>query len=199
MSMPISIPPGSEQIAAWARSRGFPFTATPEPAWYRAWEPFFTLVSPAAYFSAVRCTAAQSTVVLVEPWCAVGDAEPLGRTVLAFVSHPQLRHRAAARAGGSHMTRVSFLGESRPQEQQTGDSAWDDLAVTYASSPLEAVRALTPSLRKLLLGWNFQGHIELKPGGLVLHVADALPRPADYERVLGWIPMVLDKALKERP
>ncbi len=199
MSMPISIPPGSEQIAAWARRRGYPFTATPELGWYRAWEPFFTLVSPAYYFSAVQCMIERTSVVLVEPWCAVGDAEPLGRAVLAFVSHPGIRHRAAARAGGNHMTRVSFLGQSRPQEQQTGDSAWDNQAVTFASSPLEAVRALTPSLRKLLLGWNFEGHIELKPGGLVLHVADALPRPEDYERLLGWIPMVLDKALKERP
>lgn len=199
MSMPISIPPGSEPIAAWARRHGFPYAASPEPGWYRAWEPFFTLVSPACYFHAVQCVTEGVPVVLAEPWCAVGDAEPLGRTVLAFVSHPRLRYRAAARAGGSHMTRVSFLGEHRPQEQQTGDSAWDDLAVTFASSPLEAVRALTPSLRKLLIGWDFQGHIELKPGGLVLHLADALPRPADYERLLGWVPMVIDKALKERP
>ena len=93
---------------------------------------------------------------------------------------------------------VAFLGENRPQEQSTGDTEWDNVALTYAPSPLDAVRAVTPSLRKLLMGWSFEGHLELKHGGLLLHLENALPVPSDCERVLNWIPSILEKALKEK-
>ena len=191
-------PPGSEQIAAWARARRFPYQLAPEPEWYRAWEPFWTMVAPARYFNAVQYPLPTGSVVVVEPWAAVGDEPPLGRAVMAFVSHPALAHRAAARVGGSHLTRVSFLGVTPPQQQSTGDTDWDDAALTFGVTPLDAVRAFTPSLRKLLLAWRFAGHLEIRPGGLVFHLADAQPTPPDYERVMGWVPALLEKALKTR-
>jgi hypothetical protein len=70
--------------------------------------------------------------------------------------------------------------------------------MTYADSPLDAARALTPSLRKLLLTWNFEGHLEIRPGGFVLHVANMAPTPIDYERLTKWVAPLLEKALKER-
>jgi hypothetical protein len=192
-------PPGSDQIGLWAYKRNLPYQPTPEPDWYRAWEPFLTMVSPARYHNAVQCPLGSSQVVLAEPWAAVGDLEPLGRTLMAFVTHGALRYRAAARIGGSHLTRVSFLGSAPPRQQSTGDTEWDNRAITFADTPLEAVRAFTPSLRKLLLGWDFEGHIEIRPGGLVFHLATSRPIPSDYERLLAWMPMVLDKANKHKP
>jgi hypothetical protein len=194
-----SPPPGSDRIAAWALHRGFPYRAVPDEPWYRAWEPFWTLLSPLAYFNAVHVPSPQAQLVLVEPWYADDGFVPERRSLLAFLAHPALRHRAAARIGASKLTRVAFLGEPRPPEQSTGDTEWDHLALTLAASHLDAVRAFTPSLRKLLLGWNFEGHIEIMRGGLVLHLEDALPCPEDYERVLRWCPMLLEKALKGRP
>jgi hypothetical protein len=193
-----ALPPGSEQIDAWARLCGFPYRGFLEEAWFRAWEPFWVLISPLRYLNAVQAVVGRSQVILAEPWYADDGFLPERRSLFAFVSHPGLRYRAAARIGASSLTRVAFLGELRPTEQSTGDVEWDNLALTYAASPLDAVRAFTPSLRKLLLGWGFAGHLELKHGGLLLHLEDAQPVPYDLERVLRWIPMVLEKALKER-
>lgn len=196
MTMP---PAGSEQIAAWAHARGLPYQVMPTEGWFRAWEPFWVLVSPIRYFNTVRAQTGASQVVLVEPWYADDGLTPSRRSLMAFLSHPGLRYRAAARLGAGPLTRVRFLGEAPPREQSTGDPDWDDRAVTFAASPLEAVRAFTPSLRKLLLGWSFEGHVEVRPGGLMFHLASAEPHPHDYERVLNWMPAVLEKSLKERP
>lgn len=192
-------PAGSERIASWAHARGLPYQVTPEEPWFRSWEPFWVMVSPIHYFNAVRVQLGSAQVVLVEPWYAPDDLTPTQRALLVFLSHGSLKYRAAARVGAGPLTRVAFLGEARPREQFTGDPAWDDQAVTFAATPLEAVRAFTPSLRKLLLGWSFEGHVEMRPGGLVFHLASALPTASDFERLLNWMPSVLEKALKERP
>jgi hypothetical protein len=199
-NQPMSVlPSGSQQIEAWARHRGLSYRSTPEDAWFRAWEPFWVLISPLRYLNAVQTLVGRAQVVLVEPWYADDGFEPERRSLFAFVSHPDLRYRAAARIGASKLDRVAFLGELKPTQQSTGDTEWDNLALTFAASPLEAVRTYTPSLRKLLLGWDFQGHLEIRPGGLLLHLENALPIPHDCERVLNWIPMILEKARKERP
>lgn len=195
----MSAPPDSEQIAAWARLRGVPYFKYPDELWFRAWEPFWVLISPLHYFNAVRFHHGDTQVILVEPWFCEDGFEPQQRSLFAFVSHYGLKYRAAARIGASSLTRVAFLGENKPQEQSTGDIEWDDLAITYAPSHLDAVRAITPSLRKLLREWSFRGHLEFKHGGLLLHIEDAQPIPSDCERVLNWIPKVLEKALKEQP
>lgn len=193
------LPPGSEQIAAWARARGLPYCAEPEQDWYRAWEPFWALLPPIRYYNAVQAQTGGHQIILVEPWYADDRLETPQRGLLAFVSHPGLRYRAAARIGASPLTRVAFLGELRPEEHKVGDPSWDQVAVTLAASPREAAAAFTPSLRKLLLGWSFVGHVELKVGGLVFHLDRARPVPNDCERVLNWAPMLLEKALKGQP
>lgn len=193
-----ALPSGSEQLAAWARLRGVYCHGSPEDSWFRAWEPFWVLISPLRYFNAIQLRHGDTQTVLVEPWYAEDGFEPQRRSLFAFVSHHGLKYRAATRIGASKLTRVAFLGENKPQEQSTGDVEWDNVALTYAPSPLDAVRAITPSLRKLLLGWSFEGHLELKHGGLLLHLENAQPIPSDCERVLNWIPTILEKALKEK-
>ncbi|MFO0659117.1 MAG: hypothetical protein U0165_04715 [Polyangiaceae bacterium] len=191
-------PPGSDAVIAWASRSRLGYQVCPDLSWYSEWEPFDTIVAPSRYFNAVELYTAGARVVLVEPWSALGDMTPLGRSLFAFVRHNGLRYRASARIGASYLTRVTFLGTTPPTQQFTGDPDWDDVATTFADSPLDAARALTPSLRKLLLAWNFQGHIEVRQGGLLLHVAGMQPTPQDYERLAQWVPPVLEKALKER-
>ena len=198
MATPAPLPPGSDAIAAWARGRGLRYQPYPDADWYRAWEPFETMVAPAQYFNAVEVPLAGARAVLAEPWSATGDGVPLGRTVIAFVTDPRFTWRASARVGASHLTRVRWLGAAPPKQRQTGDVEWDDVALTFAKSPLEAVRAFTPSLRKLLLAWKFEGHMELREGGFVLHVSEMRPTAKDYERLAGWLPMVSEKGLKAK-
>ena len=195
---PVVLPPGSDAIAAWARGHRLPYQPAPEPSWYRAWEPFDTIVAPGRYYNAVEIAVAGGRAIVVEPWASLDDTPPLDRTIVAFVTHPELHHRASAKVGDTFLTRVAYVGQTPPRQQTTGDVEWDHVAVTYAATPLEAVRAITPSLRKLLLGWGFAGHLEIREGAMLFHLADARPTPADYDRVARWIPAVIEKARKTR-
>ncbi|MBI4702114.1 MAG: hypothetical protein HY744_13350 [Deltaproteobacteria bacterium] len=182
---PAFTPAGTQAIAAWASSQGLPFLAWPEQGWFRQWEPFDTLVPAAYYLNSVTRVGRHGQVVLVEPWTEEGAGEPMERTVLAFASYPGLRHRAAARVGEHFITRVAFLESRPPPAVQVGDALWDRHATTLAPTPAEAAAAFHPELRRLLAGWGFRGHLELRPGGLVVHYAGLGPIPAHYERLVG--------------
>lgn len=188
-------PMGSEQIAAWAAARGLVYRPTPEETWFRAWEPFDTMAPPTLYLNA--CTWAQSPgeATVVEPWYAPEDGTPLDRTVLAFAKHPALAYRASARAGEHFLTRVAFIESRPPPEVKVGDALWDEHVTTLAFSEGEASRALHRRLRRLLAGWGFQGHLELRRGGLVLHYAGLLPTARDYDRMLFIVRDVVNAAI----
>ena len=75
------LPPGSDQIAAWARQRRLSYQPHPDQAWFRAWEPFDTMVSASFYFSAVSWALPLGSATIAEPWLAPLDSEPLDRTL----------------------------------------------------------------------------------------------------------------------
>ena len=175
---------GTEQIAAWAASRGLTFGHAPDEAWFRAWEPYDTITPPSLYRNAVSWSGASQQATVVEPWYAPEDAAPLDRTVLGFASHPGLRFRASVRGGEHFNTRVAFLESKPPPEVKIGDELWDKHTVTFAWSAEEAAAAFHRRLRRLLAGWGFQGHLELRRGGLVCHYAGLVPGPPGYDRML---------------
>ena len=59
---------------------------------------------------------------------------------------------------------------------------------TLAASPAEAARALPPGARQLLLEWRFHGHLEVRPGGLVVHFAHLRPAVAHLDRLFSCVP-----------
>ena len=192
--MPL-VPIGSDRVAAWAASRGLAYRANPDEQWFRAWEPFDTMAPPTLYLNA--CTWAQNPgqATIVEPWYAPEDGTPLDRTILAFASHPGLRYRASARAGEHFSTRVAFI-ESRPPPQITiGDALWDEHVTTLAISEEDGRRAFHRRLRRLLAGWGFSGHLELRQGGLVCHYAGLLPVARDYDRMLFIVRDLINAAI----
>jgi hypothetical protein len=177
-------PRGAQAIEHWARSRGVSFSARPDESWFRRWEPYDTLAPPSFYFNACTVQHPPGLIVLAEPWTSTSeDTEPLERTVLGFATHPALVRRASMRAGEHFITRVAFLESLPPPTVKVGDKVWDTHVVTFAASPLEAATAFHPKLRQLLSGWGFQGHLELRPGGLVCHFAGLGPIPEHYSRM----------------
>ena len=50
----------------------------------------------------------------------------------------------------------------------SGDAAFDHVFASFAESGEALAQALTPSIRKLLLGWRVPVHAEFRPGGFVL-------------------------------
>jgi hypothetical protein len=137
-------------------------------------------------------------IVLVEPWYAFDDMPPLDRTLIAFASHPSLGPRASIRGGEHFLTRVAYIESPPPPQVEIGDPAWDANLTTFAASRAIAAAAFHARLRKLLVGWKFQGHLEVRPGGLVLHFAGLRPIQEDYDRLLRITQQVVEKAVAPR-
>ncbi len=164
------------------------YEATPNPSWFAAWEPYDTMVSAEGYVNSVSWSMPPGTATIAEPWLAPLDSEPLDRTLLAFVSHPGFVRRAAARVGDHFNTRVAYIENPPPPTVKLGDATWDGQVITMAASPTEAAAAFPPAVRQLLLSWRFTGHLEVRPGGLVVHFAGTRPSPEHLDRLLKSIP-----------
>ena len=54
------------------------------------------------------------------------------------------------------------------KRRASGDPYFDHTFATFAPTPEDVIEGLTPSLRRLLLGWRMPLHAELRPGGFVL-------------------------------
>jgi hypothetical protein len=195
--VPDRLPLGSSAIAAWASRARLGYEPRPDEGWFRRWEPHDVIAPPGAFFNACTWMAAPDPghIVLVEPWYAPEDGEPLDRTVLAFAVHPGLRRRAAMRVGEHFLTRVAYLESAPPPTVQVGDPTWDQNVVTLAASGSEAAAAFHRRLRKLLGGWGFQGQIELRAGGLVVYYAGLAPVPEGYDRLLRIAREIVAKAI----
>jgi hypothetical protein len=177
---------GAERIAAWALSSGFAWTPFPAETWFRAWEPYDTISPPGHYLHSVTRASPHGPYVCVEPWYASDlDGEPLERTLLAYATHPSLMHRAAMRVGEHFVTRVAYIESPPPPKVTIGDAVWDNHVTTFAASGSEAARAFPPRLRGLLASWGFQGHLEVRPGGLTLYMAGLRPVSEHYQRLFG--------------
>jgi hypothetical protein len=160
----------------------------PDQGWFHAWEPYDSMVSAEAYFNSVSQALPPGSVTAAEPWFAPVDSEPLERTLLLYVSHPAFVRRAAARVGEHFNTRVAYL-ESPPMPTVTlGDPSWDNRFTTLAASPSEGAAAFPVGARRLLESWRFAGHLEVRPGGLVVHFAGTRPSPEHLDRLLSSAP-----------
>jgi hypothetical protein len=192
------LPPGSEQIAAWARQHRFAYEGWPDQRWFRGWEPYDTMVSPEAWFNSVSWALGPGSVTVAEPWLAPLDSEPLDRTLITFVTHPGFRRRAAARGGEHFNTRVTFLESAPPPRVELGDPVWDRAMATFAASASEADAALPLVARQLLASWGFSGHVEVRPGGLVVHFAGMQPVVGQIERLPAAVPSLVRALLGDR-
>jgi hypothetical protein len=192
------LPPGSTRIAQWAAQNGLAYEGYPDEAWFRRWEPHDTITPPSFFLNGCTWFASPGHVVLCEPWYAPEEATPLDRTVMAFVSHPSFRQRASIRAGEHFLTRVAYLESPPPPEVKLGDPLWDDHVTTFARSREDAEGAFHARVRKLLIGWRFQGHLEMRSGGMVVFYAGLQPVAADYDRLLRIAREIVDKAVNPR-
>lgn len=190
------LPEGSDRVAAWARQHRFAYEAYPNAAWFAAWEPFDTMVSAETHYNAVSWPLPPGSVTVAEPWYAPVDSEPLDRTLLVFVSHGGFLRRAAARGGEHFNPRVAFLESAPPPTVQLGDAEWDRHMLTFAASGSEAAAAFPPAARRLLSSWRFSGHLEVRPGGLVVHFAGMKPTPGDLERLPPAVPKLVAALLQ---
>lgn len=192
-----ALPLGSTRIAQWAASAKLGYDPIPDETWFRQWEPHDAIAPPARFVNACTWLARPDPghIVIVEPWYAADESDPLERVLMAFAVHPMLRHRAAMRAGDHFVTRVAYIESPPPPEVKLGDPLWDTNVTTLATSESEAARGFHRRVRKLLSGWAFQGHVELRPGGMVVYYAGLAPIPEGYDRLLRITREIVAKAI----
>lgn len=176
------LPSGSSQIAYYAQARGFLYAAKPSEDWFVAWEPHDTMVSPELWFNACTERSRGRTFVVAEPWTTGEGLDPVERTIVGFAQiGAGPTRRAAMRVGEPFMTKVAFLEQAPPPQVKLGDKVWDEHVTTFAASPAEAAAAFPRQLRELLRGRGFRGHLEIRPGGFVVHHEGWGPRPESYD------------------
>lgn len=178
------IPRGSEILQHYAMTRRFGYEARPDERWFRHWEPYDTMVSPEFWFNACTERTPFGTFVLAEPWTAGEGLDPIERTVVGFAQFQTPMRRAAIRVGEPFLTKVVYIEAPPPPQVKIGEPIWDEHVKTFARSPEEALQAFPPRLRELLRQRGFRGHLEIRPGGLIVHHEGLQATPNDYEATL---------------
>ena len=161
-------------IEAFAAQRGLRYEADADERWLRAWEPYTTLKVPSRYEHALLATGGTGSLSIARavvdipppPHPMPGQVSEVG-TWIAIVQDVRMTAKAATTSdfGGVFGESLELASMIR---QASGDSAFDHVFASFAESPQELSRALTPSIRKLLLGWRVPVHAEFRPGGFVL-------------------------------
>ena len=184
-------------MADFAVRSGMRYEPDVDERWIRVWEPFVTLKTPIRYEHALHATGTSAALTLARfvlaprPGWAVGD-----EAWIALVQDEDIRGpRAAASsdAGGIFSDTVTSLSR-----QLTGDPAFDAVFSSFAESSAALAEAVTPSVRKLTLGWRTPVHFEIKPGGFVLAPVALRPEPQSLAWIVEATRLFAEKA-KKRP
>jgi hypothetical protein len=147
-------------IEQFAAQRGLRYEADADERWLRAWEPYTTLKVPIRYEHALLATGGSGSLSIARAVVELPAPPPPAPqqpievgTWIAIVQDVRMTAKAA--------TTSDFNGVF-------GDPAFDRVFASFAETPDDLAKALTPSLRKLLLGWRVPVHAEFRPGGFVL-------------------------------
>ena len=168
-------------ISDYAVRAGLRYEADPDERWMRVWEPYATLKTPIRYEHAMHGTGTSNAITVARfilaprAGYAVGD-----EGWIAIAQDERLRGKAAASSDAGPLFRDSAVPIPR---QRTGDAAYDAVFTCYAESPEALADAVTPSLRKLTLGWRAPVHYEIRPGGFILAPVALRPEPS----ALSWL------------
>ncbi len=184
-------------IAYVASRRGMRYEAEADERWLRAWEPFATLRGPLRYEHALLSTGAQGSLTVARLVVSAGAAE-VAREASAWIviaQDPRLDARAAATSDPGSPFGEPLELVTMPR-RPTGDPGFDRAFAAFAPSEEELRAALTPSLRKLVMGWRVPLHFEVRKGGFVLAPVALSADPASLDWLLDAAQLFGDKATK---
>jgi hypothetical protein len=162
-------------LEAWAATKSYTLSNTPDLNWYLGWYPFQYVFRLARVGRELRATFGEATVHVIEGFEADQLKQAAGedRYLFSFVLSPKLTLRAALRAktGGGLVNEVSrglgsLLGGS--PGSVLGDPHLEGRYEVWAPSRDEGNRALPVPLRQHLFQLNFSGILETRPGGMVV-------------------------------
>ncbi|CAN5320768.1 hypothetical protein BH09MYX1_BH09MYX1_05040 [soil metagenome] len=168
-------------LVDFAVRAGLRYEPEADERWIRVWEPYATLKTPIRYDHALHGTGTSNALTIArmvltprpgfaasdEAWIAIGQDE-------------RLRGNAAASSDAGPLFRDDAVALPR---QRTGDPAFDSVFTSYGQSEAEVREIISPSLRKLTLGWRAPVHFELRAGGFILVPVALKPEPPS----LAWL------------
>lgn len=177
-------------IEAFAAQNSLHYEAQADERWLRAWEPYTTLKVPIRYEHALSATGGTGSLSIARavmqlppnPYPTTYPAPTEIGTWIAIVQDVRIEAKAATTSdfGGIFGDSLDLVTMPR---LQTGDPAYDHVFATFADNGDELGRAITPSVRRLLLSWRAPVHAEIRPGGFVLAPVALEAQP----RGLGWM------------
>ncbi len=191
-------------LERFASQRGLRYEAETDERWLRAWEPYTTLRTPNRYEHALHATGGTGSVsfarAVVDPRATstVGRALPRAGEVGTWLAIVQDIRISASAATTNDFSGV--FGEPLElaswKRRPSGDPTFDHSFASFAETADELSRALTPSLRKLLVGWHTPLHAELRPGGFVLAAVALSANEQGIAWLVDAVQLFGDKATK---
>jgi hypothetical protein len=192
-------------LSAYAAKNGLSYEPEADERWLRAFEPFATLRTPIRYEHALHAIGAIGSLSIAR--MVVAGAAGVGEMSawIAFVQDGRLPGARAAATndfdgGSAGPLRATPFAEptdlvSLPR-RRTGDDAFDYTFASFSTSEADVVTAITPSLRKLVIGWRVPIHFEVRPGAFVLAPVSLGADPTSLAWLVGALPFFGEKAGK---
>ena len=183
------------------------YEAEADERWLRAWEPYTTLKVPFRYEHALHATGGSGSIsiaraVLEMPTPPTPRSAHVKSTYevgswIAIVQDVRIKAKAAVTSDfGSPFAETLDL-VSMPR-LSTGDRAFDAVFASFAASPEDLASGITPSVRKLLLGWRVPVHAETRVGGFILAPVSLSPDDRGLAWMLEAVHLFGEKATKPR-
>lgn len=181
-------------IGQYAAERGLRYEPDADERWLRAWEPYATLKSPIRYEHALLSTGSGGSLTLARLVVTTeGGVE--ASAWIAIVQDVRLTLHAAATSDkpgtfGEPLDLVSL------RRRRTGDAPFDAAFASFAATQEDLAGAITPSVRKLVMGWRLPLHFELRSGGFVVAPVALAANPASLAWLVGAVELFGEKAAK---
>jgi hypothetical protein len=193
-------------LAAYADRHRLTYEPDADERWPRAFEPFATLRTPIRYAHALHATGDGGSVSIARfyvdgPSAPDARGGPQAAEPSAWVALVQdVRLSGATVAAASDARPASPFAEPSDlvilPRRATRDAAFDRAFATFAPSDADVARALTPSVRKLVLSWRIPLHFEIRPGAFLLAPVALPADPASLAWLLGAVQFFGEKAAK---
>lgn len=190
-------------MADYAARKGLRYEPDADERWMRAWEPFTTVKVPHRYEHALQATGETGSTTVARMVMSF-DSEIAGvrhtreaGTWVAIVQDVRI-HAVAAATSDHGRTFAEPLDLVTMPRRPTGEPSFDAVFASFSPTPDELARAITPSLRKLVLGWRIPLHFELRKGGFVLVPVAVAPDLQGLSWLVRSLELFGEKATKLR-
>ena len=199
----MSVPP-VPWIAQYAARKGLKYQPDADERWLRVWEPYTTLKTPIRYEHALEATGESGSLSVARMFMTAPVMGPSGwvdgeaSAWIAIAQDVRVDARAAATSDVGRVFGEPIDLVTMPR-RTTRETAFDHVFASFAPSDADLAQAITPSVRKLTLGWRLPLHFELRPGGFILAPVGLRADPESLSWLVRAVHLFGEKASKRVP